>query len=488
MSLLKKLVSHTAIYGASSIIGRLINWVLTPLYVNLFAPAEYGIFTDLYALSFYPLILLTFGMETTFFRYAKGGDKSSIEFVYNNAFWTVFAFALLFSLIFGLNYNNLATSLGYKTQPQLVLLLIGIIVVDVLSALPLAKLRYEEKAKNFAFISLSNIAITLILNIIFLLYLGWGIEYVFVANFIASVIRLLLLVEGNLPTHWLPDVKTLKPFLEYGFLIMLAGLAGAMNEMLSRNILPRLWTDGALYKGVSYTGLEINGIYGANYKLGMFIALLTQAFRYAVEPIYFKETTDKQHPTTFAQIFHYYTLVCLAFCLIISSFSYEIVSFKVFGRSLLTEKYWVGLNAVPLILLANMLLGMYLNLSFWFKITGQVRYGIFFTLSGTIITVVINFLTIPFFAYIGSAIASVLCYATMCYLCYYYGQKYYPVPYNLRRLGIYFLFFLALYFINRFMSYPNTTDLKYTFLKILICGFGIGFIYWIEKKRPLKVE
>jgi O-antigen/teichoic acid export membrane protein len=370
----------------------------------------------------------------------------------------------------------------------MVLLLIGIIVLDVLSAMPLARLRYSEQAARFAAINLINVLLTLGLNLIFLLAMRLGIEYALVANFIASAIRLAMVVQDNLPDHIIPQNKFFAPMLGYGFYIMLAGLAGAVNEMLSRNMLPRLWPDGALYHSVPRTGLELNGIFSAAYKLGMFITLFTQAFRYAVEPIFFKQSGQKDSPRIFATITHYYGLAGLTGFVLIASFSYEIVSFNFWGlirRTLIPKEYWIGLEAVPLILLANIAFGLYLNMAFWFKLTGQLRFGLLFALAGAIITVMLNFLTIPYFAYMGCAVTSVICYTAMCWLCYNTGQKYYPIPYRWRRLIVYSVIFGIIYLINSRLSYPYIYDQwPITFLKMILCALGIIFVYLIESRKP----
>jgi len=423
---LRKLASHTLIYGMSSILGRLINWGLTPVYLNHFTEHQNGMISDLYALTFYPLIVLTFGMETSFFHFSHG--KLHVDRAYTNSLTSVFALASIFALVGALCYVPLAHALGYYGHEEYILILIGIIWLDTVAALPMAKLRYDERARWFTSISLSNIGLTIVLNVVFVVVFHFGVEFVLIANLVASVVRLLMAFYGNLPRSWKPDLEAWKPMLHYGFFIMLAGLAGTINETFDRNLLPRLWPNGGVYKGVPHTGMEMNGIYGANYKLGMFIALVTQAFRYAAEPFFFKHADGEKSPELFAKIFHYFILACLSVFLIITSFSYEIVSFDFGGVRLFPPQYWVGLEVVPVILLANICLGAYINLSMWYKVTNRVRFGLFIAAIGAFLTILINFLGIPYWGYMACGYATLVCYASMCFLCYYFGKKHYPIP------------------------------------------------------------
>lgn len=481
MGLLRKLTGQTAIYGLSSIVGRLINWGLTPVYAHYFDRAEYGVQSDLYAFSFYPLILLTFGLETAFFHYtAKNSDADS---VYHTAFSTILLFCAAFFVLFGVPYPWWAEALGYGQRPALVLAVAAIIVLDAAAALPLARLRYREKAARFAAISGVNIVLTLALSLAFVVGMRMGVEGVFLANVLASGVRLGMALEGNSPDFRQIRPETRKRLLQYGFYIMAAGLLGAWNEMLGRNLIPRLWPDGKVYDGEPLSGLEMNGVYSANYKLAMFVALVTQAFRYAVEPYFFRSAGDAGAPRNFARIFHYYTLACLAASLWVAVFARHIVSFNFFGAAsftLLPQKYWNGLSAVPAILLANTLVGAYLNLAIWYKLTAQLRFGLFFAAAGAAVTLVGNAALIPEFGYRGSAWASVACYALMCGLCYYYGQKFHPIPYNMKRLFFCFGVFVVFWRMGEAVGSPAA--------KFAVCALCLGLVYAWEKKRPPKFE
>jgi len=484
MSVLKKLLGQTAIYGVSTILGRLLFLALTPLYTSVLSQGSYGIVSYLYSYVAFVNVFLTFGMETTFFRFAK--DASESQKAYNHAFLWMLVLNGSFLLLGLLNYSLIADLIAASDYAHIVLMVVVIIFLDVTAALPMARLRYEEKATRFAIIYLANIIVTLGANLIFIGWLRWGIEYVFVANIIGSATKLLLVLPGTLPTSLKPDRKQLREMIDYGFFIMIAGLPGMMNEHLDKILLPNLWEDGSLYKGEPKTGEEMLGIYAANYKMAIFISLVTQAFRYAVEPFFFKEAKDKDSPETFAKIFHFFVMVCLGFFLLVSSFSKEIVSFNFWGLldfSFIDEKFWSGLEIVPIVLLAYVFFGAYINISIWFKITKQTRFGLLFTGVGAVITILINVLTIPSYGYMGSAWATLICYAVMCVLVYYTGQRYFPVPYRIQRIFVYSLICLAAFYLN-FQMGPSDDLIHVFFLKVFVVIMAVGSIGLIEWLFP----
>jgi O-antigen/teichoic acid export membrane protein len=270
--------------------------------------------------------------------------------------------------------------------------------------------------------------------------------------------------------------------LRYGAMIMVAGLFGAINETLDRNLLPRLWPSGQAYQGQSYTGLALNGIYAANYKLGMFIALVTQAFRYAAEPLFFKQADQQSAPRLFARALYVYVLGGLAMFVLIASFSFEIVSFNFWGLSrwhLVPPDYWVGLEVVPLILLANLFLGVYTQLSIWFKLTDQLSYGLLISAFGALITLTVNLLLIPTYGYMAAALATLLCYVSMVVLCYFVGQVFYPVPYRWGRLLTYAGLACGLVWLH--LALP---DWGLGWLKWLTAPSALALMAWAEGLRP----
>lgn len=482
----KRVFSHAAIYGISSILGRILNWLLTPLYINIYPPDEYGILSDLYGFTFYWAVILTFGQETSFFRFAT--DKAQLRTYYSSAFSHVLFFSVLFLIIFGINYSFFADLLGYKGRENLFLWLLGIIVFDAIAAMPLAKLRYEEKALQFATISLLNIVITILLNLILVLWLKQPIEAVFWANFLASFIRLMMSLYGNLPDFYIPRQPYFKIMLKFGIFVMLSGLFSAINENLGRNLIIRLWEDGKTWNGIAYTAKALNGIYSANYKFGMFIALMTQAFRYAADPIMLKNADDKNSPLFYARVFYFYTTANLIMYLVISVFIEEIAKFNFFGLTnfhLIHPDYWIGLIIVPHILLANVMLGAFLNLSIWYKVIKKTQFGLWITLTGSLITLIINILFIPKYGFVASAYATLICYCTMAILCYLLGQKYYPIPYPIGSILTYLFISTSLIVLCRQLPAVFIGMI----LKVFICGlfiYGIKLDYDYHLKKTWK--
>lgn len=482
MSLLKKLASQTAIYGSSVILARLINLAFTPLYTQLFAPEVYGIYTNLYAYVAFVNVVVTFGMETTFFRFL--GERDSPAKVYGQAFFWVGLTAALLVLMVAPLHGTLAGWMGYAGQERFLLWLLAIVVLDGLTALPLAKLRHEERVGWFATITLTNVAVTLIANLVLVYWLRLGIEYVFIANLIASAVRLGMALWKNWPKHIKPDVSLLKDMLPYAWFIMIAGLAGIMNETLDRIMIPFRWTDGTWFDGMAMSGEAMNGIYGANYKVAMLISLATQAFRYAAEPFFFREDGKKDSPQTFARVFYYFMLAALVGFLVIASFAQEIVSFNFFGLTegtFVDKAYWSGARVIPILLLAYVFSAAYINLSIWFKLTKQTRFAILFTGAGALVTVVVNYVGIPLFGYMASAWATLACYVLMCVLVYVAGQKYYPVPYRIGRLLAYGALFLVSYWVNDQIGPTAGFPLAFLF-KAGICAVAIGVVTVTREK------
>jgi O-antigen/teichoic acid export membrane protein len=485
--MLRKLASQTFLYGSSIILARLINLAFTPIYTNLFPKEIYGIFTNLYAYVAVVNVLLSFGMETTFFRFVQ--DESDPKKIYGQAFAWVGLLVLLFAAVVGSLHAPIAALMGYPGRGELILLLLGIVVLDALAALPKARLRQEERVRWFAVIILTNVLVTLVANVVFVLWLRLGIEYVFVANLIASAIQFLMTLWRNVPTQLRPDPRLLRAMLPYAFFIMLAGLAGIMNETLDRIMLPLRWTDGTWFAGAARSPQEMNGIYGAIYKIAILIQLAIMAFRYAAEPFFFREASQKDSPRTFARVFHYFTLATLAGFLLIGSFDQEIVSFDFFGVfgpewTFVDEDYWVGLDVVPILLLAYVFSGAYTNLSIWYKLTKQTRFALLFTSTGALITILVNYFGIPTYGYLASAWATLLCYATMAVMVYVAGQVYYPIPYRIGRVSLYGALFVGAFFLNQHIGPTNGYWLA-GLAKVLICAATLGLVAVAERMWPV---
>lgn len=478
--MLRKLASQTAIYGIGSIVGRGLYLLLTPLLTARFAPAEYGLFSNCYSYIALLLVVLTFGMETTYFRFRTDyGDKEA----YRSAFWWVAVLATGVAALALAATPLTAAAMSVAQRPLLAQLSVIILWFDALTALPMARLRQEEKAKLFTALSLGNTFIMLILNIIFVVVLKKDIEWVFWANVIASAIKFIAVLPFTRPAGFGWQMIHLRPMLGFGFYVMLAGVAGMMNENLDKVLIPKLWQDGDLWNSTSRTGEELLGIYAACYKLSIFIVLLTQAFRYAVEPFFFKAAAEKDSPQQFARIFHAFMLVCIAGAVTVSAFAHEIVAFDFFGAgNFIDKRYWEGLEIVPILLAAYVFSAAYQQLSVWFKLTKQTRFALFFTGIGAAITIIGCWLTIPSMGFVGCAWATLICYATMAILAYLLGQRYYPIPYNITRLLIWSAGALVVGYIAHQIG-PADGEFWIIGLKAALLAVAFGAVALIEKAK-----
>ena len=439
---IKKLFGEIAIYGLSSIIGRLLNYLLVPLYTYVFInPADYGVVSELYAWVAFLIVILTFGMETAFFKFIQNeGDQKN---VFSTAFSALLSLNSVFFLIILLFYQDIASLLLYEDHGEYIVMLGAIVSIDAISALPLAKLRAEEKAKRFSIIQLSSIAVNIILNVIFLLF--WfdynnpeqGVFYIFLANLIASLVKPIFLFKSFTLIRGI-DRSLLKRMLVFSFPLAIAGFAGIINETLDRILLKQMLYNPENPSSLDYAEAQV-GIYSASYKLAMLIAILLQAYRYAAEPFFFSQIMNV-----------FIAFVCGIFLLV----TLNIDIFKYFIQN---ETYWVGLQVVPILLMANIFLGVYYNQSIWFKLSGKTKFGAYIALFGASLTVLINILYIPKFGYMACAWATLIVYFTQMVISYILGQRHYPIPYNLKKFIFYISLALALFFLSPYIKVDNFT-------------------------------
>ena len=480
MQVIKKLVSDTAIYGLSSIIGRLLNYLLVPFYTSIFLPAEYGIITEFYAYAAFLGTLYACGLETTYFRFASQ-EKSTKTFHVATSMLTLISLCL--SLLFVFLATPLIDWMGYPGCERYIYYLVTILTIDTLLAIPFAQLRLQRKALFFASAKLFQIGLNLTLNFLLLygfqsVYQGqtlpwlqaWvvkfynpflSIDYVFIANIIANAALLLVLAKPFLQLQFQLPWQKVKPMLIYAFPLLLMGLAGTVNEMLSRVLLKYLLPVD-LYPGKS--PIVILGIFGACYKLSVFMALAIQALRYAAEPFFFTHAQDQNSPKLFSQIMHGYIMVA-CFILFAISANLDLLGY-VFLRN---PVYRSGIEIVPYLLLAYLWLGIYYHLSIWFKLADKTYYGTLITGIGAIVTVLANIGLVPYWGYWGSVWATVASYTTMSWICYYQGQKHYPIPYLIKRGLLYICCTIGLVPIIRHIHYTSwytaiITNLGLTFL------------------------
>ena len=450
MSSLRQLVSQTAIYGLSSILGRFLNYLLVPLYTYTFAAGQYGVVSEFYAYAGFFAVLLAFGLETGYFRFRQrpGFDAQK---VYACSLSFLFVTSLVFFVAAWCYVSELSTILQYPSHPEYVLSFAGILAIDALSALPFAHLRAENRAWRFAGIKLTEILLTIGLNLAFLLWLpvlavSWpavaeyyqpqqAVAYIFYANLIASAVKLLLLLPQFKSVDFTLDKQFLGPMLHYSLPMVIIGFAGMVNEMLDRAILKQLLPYD------NETNLKMLGIYGACYKLSILMTLFVQAFRYAGEPFFFAYAGRSDAKAAYALVMRYFVITGVAIFLLVTLY---IDFFKYF----IGEEYRQGLAVVPVLLLANLCLGVYVNLSVWYKLSDRTGLGAWVAVAGALLTIGLNILWIPEMGYMGSAWATLVCYAFMTVLSWLLGRCFYPVPYPLARIGFYLGLGIVLYFLN----------------------------------------
>lgn len=451
---IKKLFGEIAIYGLSSIIGRLLNYLLVPLYTYVFInPADYGVVSELYAWVAFLIVILTFGMETAFFKFIQNeGDQKN---VFSTALSALLSLNSVFFLIILLFYQDIASLLLYEDHGEYIVMLGAIVSIDAISALPLAKLRAEEKAKRFSIIQLSSIAVNIILNVIFLLF--WfdynnpeqGVFYIFLANLIASLVKPIFLFKSFTLIRGI-DRSLLKRMLVFSFPLAIAGFAGIINETLDRILLKQMLYNPENPSSLDYAEAQV-GIYSASYKLAMLIAILLQAYRYAAEPFFFSQMKNQDRNKIYSQIMNVFiAFVCGIFLLV----TLNIDIFKYFIQN---ETYWAGLQVVPILLMANIFLGIYYNQSIWFKLSGKTKFGAYIALVGASLTVLINILYIPKFGYMACAWATLIVYFIQMVISYFLGQRHYPIPYNLKKFIFYISLALALFFLSPYIKVDNFT-------------------------------
>ncbi len=494
MSQLKKLASETAIYGISSILGRMLNYLLVPLYTSFFAPHEYGIVTELYAYTAFLIIIYTYGIETAYFRFATR-DKTNEKAIYNNGVTSLLISSLFLSLLLVSFATPIVNYLEYPGRERYVYWFAAILAIDAVLALPFAKLRLENRPVKFAVAKLANIFINILLNLFFIvvlhkIYQGeilpglrdsitgiynprWDADYVFLSNLIANAALIFILGKLLLQVKLSFDWKMIKPMLVYAYPLLFMGLAGATNEMLSRAMLKKILPDNFYPE---YSNLAALGIFGACYKLSIFMTLAIQAFRYAAEPFFFSKSQDKNSPFLFRDVMHWFIIFGSLIFLVVS-LNLDLVA-SVFLQS---DIYWEGLEVVPVLLLANLFLGIYYNLSIWFKLTDRTYFGTYISFLGAAITIGFNFWLIPIYGYQGSAVVTLITYLTMTILNYFLGQKHYPIPYRLN-IGLFYIV-LAVVIYYLVLSIPVENEFAFKVIGWISILIYMGIIYFAERKR-----
>ena len=440
MANLKSLAKDTAIYGLSSIVARFINYLLVPIQTARFAASggEYGIITNVYAYVSLLIILLTFGMETTFFRFmSKEGEDP--RKVYSTTLTMVMMTSLISSLLVLMFLHPIATAAGYADHPEYVAVMYITVAIDAFMAMPFAYLRYLHKPIKFASLKIINILMNITLNILYLIVLPalklnpFGIydeqftldvAFVFYINLFCTTATLLMLWKEWGKERFKIDKATCKRMLSYTWPLLIMGLAGQLNQAASQILFPYF------YDGPQQEALEQLGIYGACIKIAMIMVMITQAFRFAYEPFVFGKSKDKDNRETYAKAMKFYLIFTLLAFLVVMGYL-NILKFVI------GESYWDGLRVVPIVMAAEIMFGVFFNLSFWYKLTDRTIWGAYFSGIGAVVLIVIDILLIPRFSYMACAWAGFAAYATSMLLSYYIGQHYYPIAYPMKDMAQY---------------------------------------------------
>jgi len=471
---LKRLAGETVLYGLGSILPRFLNFLLVYLHTSVFGALAYGIFTLLFAWVAVFNVIFSFGMETTYFRFANKPGANEKQ-VFNVTQTVVVAISGFFSILFLFNLDNIVTALDIGGQRHVVIYIVILMFIDNIVSIPFARLRYKQQPIRFAVYKITNIVLLVGLNVYLLLFAGLEPEvgFIFLANLIANAFYILFFIPSL--TSWRPayDKQISPQVLKYSYPIMLTGIAGMMNENLSRITLER-WLPENFYKD-SKAAL---GIFGANYKFAVLMNLAIQAFRYAAEPFFFAQSSEKNSPQLFARINHYFVVVC---CFILLAVSINLDVLKYF---LGQPEYWSGLHIVPILLLAYLFLGIYYNYSVWFKVTDKTHWGTIITIVGLVITIGGNYILIPMLGYLGSAYAALACYLVMMMLCYVVGQRYFPVPYTIfKDFGYIVVTTLLVYLVYRLDGVINESQLIETVFHLAVLGLFVAIVVLIERKE-----
>lgn len=480
LSALNRFFKDTIIYGIAAVLPRVINFLLVRVHTDALSADSYAINSDFYIWAALFAVLLSFGMETAFFRFYNAEKKK--DALVSTAFVSMLVSSLIFLIVIFSFFDFFQNFFDFKNNLLRLKLFVGILALDTISMIPFAYLRVSNRPIRYAVIKLINVGVIVIINLLFLkfipniLELGQDlpdviednyanvdkVNYIFIANIFGSAISFLLLIPYLLKFKFKFDVVLLKKILSYSWPIMVAGLAYVINENLDKFLIKRMIGDTEM------------GIYSACYKLAIFMNLYILAFRLGAEPFFFNQADKKNAKETYAKIMNYFVIIG-ALVLI------GIVAYIDILKHFINPDYWGALAIVPVVLLANLFLGIYYNLSIWYKLTDRTRFGMYFSIIGAIITIILNLWFIPIIGIMAAAYATLIAYVSMTIVSYLVGKKYYPVNYNIQKMAIYLISALAICVISFHYFRAN-----FWISTLLIIVFG-GIIYWNEKKELLLI-
>ena len=464
MGKLTTIFKDTAIYGLSSIIGRFLNYLLVPLYTAKLSAASggYGIITNIYAYVALVLVLLTFGMETTYFRFTNKTHTDS-QTVYGTTLISVGTISLLFAIIVLLFLEPISQLMHYGDHPSYVGVMAVTVAIDAFLCIPFAHLRQQKKAIKFASLKLLNIIVSILLNVLYFYWMdGNDVGFAFYINLVCTVLLAICLFTEYTGFRWVLDRKLLRTMLNYSWPILVLGIAGILNQTADKMIFPYIYKDSDM--------LEQLGIYGACSKIAMIMAMITQAFRFAYEPIVFAGVKDKGQHEMYTQAMKYFIIFTLLAFLMVVGYM-DILKYIVRNPD-----YWVGLKVVPIVMAAEIMMGIYFNLSFWYKIIDKTIWGAVFSGIGCTVLLVINIIFVPKYGYMACAWGGFAGYGVAMLVSYLVGQKYYPLNYPLKDIFLYILLAVAFYTMMQATSeWPLLPSLAFN---TLLIGLFMAYILW----------
>ena len=460
MEKLKTIFKDTAIYGMSSIIGRFLNYLLVPLYTAQFSAASgaYGVITNIYAYVALVLVILTFGMETTYFRFTNKTHTDS-ETVYGTTLITVGSISLLFAVVVLALLSPISQLMGYGDHPDYVGVMAVTIAIDAFLCIPFAHLRQQRKAIKFAALKLLNIMVTILLNLIYFYFMdGKDVGYVFYINLVCTVMLAICLLTEYTGFRWRLDTKLLRTMLSYSWPILVLGIAGILNQTADKMLFPYIYEGSDMRSQL--------GIYGACSKIAMIMAMITQAFRFAYEPIVFAGIKDKDQHEMYTKAMKYFIIFTLLAFLIVVGY---IDLLKYIVRN---SDYWVGLKVVPIVMAAEIMMGIYFNLSFWYKVIDKTIWGAIFSGIGCAVLLLVNIIFVPRYGYMACAWGGFAGYGVAMLASYFVGQKYYPLNYPMKDIALYVVLAIVLFFSMRGASHELPVVLSLGLNTLLILLFA----------------
>ena len=476
MSAIKSLMKDTAIYGLSSIIGRFLNWCLVPLYTIMFAVEEYGVVTYVYSVVALVLIILIYGMETGFFRFANHERWKDPMQVYSTTLISLACTSTAFVVAVLLFLDPVTEWMECAGHPSYVVIMTLCVAIDAFTALPFSYLRFRKRPIRFAYLRLVNIGINIGLNLFFILMCPWlmrvapawvdwfydpnfGIGYIFLANLIASAVTLLMLYPELHGFSWRFIPRLWREMMVYSAPLLVLGVAGIMNQTIDKILYPSLVSDPA-------EAMEGLGIYGANFKIAIVMVMFTQAFRFAYEPFIFAQSKEKgeSRHRAYADAMKYFIIFALV---IFMGVMFYIDILKYF----ISPRYFSGLRVVPVIMAAEVFFGVFFNLSLWYKLTDKTVWGMYFSIIGLAVTIGLNAVLVPVWGYMGCAWAAFFCYLTMMLLSYIVGRFKHPIDYPLRRIGFYVLVAAACYCLGMYVCRTGVQIVDFALRAIILLAF-----------------